>query len=519
MPTRTLIKKNTYIDSVSLMSISTKAAALEGVVNAVAAMATAMNKEILTNQGLITPEIEEATPGDLVLIVVTDGEEDAADAALEGLVGLLDRKPSGEAAEVTYRTIATAAAGRADANFAVISVNGAFAAGQAHNALDAGLNVMLFSDNVALEDEIALKRKAHEAGLLMMGPDCGTAIINGVSLCFANKVRRGRIGIVAASGTGAQEMSVRIHDFTGGVSQLIGTGGRDLSAEVGAIMMLDGIDALDADPATDVLVVISKPPASEVAEKVLDRLAASDKPAIVCFLGAGDEVAEAAKARGIAFFDRTKPAALAAVVASGVDESTLDLHPLNWPLIEEVRAKLNPEQRYIRALFCGGTLCDESMFLAMEKYDDVYSNLAKDPAKKLGGNDASRAHTFLDFGEDEFTNGKPHPMIDPSNRIERFAVEATDPEVGVIVLDFVLGYGANPDPVGVMLPAINAAKANAAAAGRHLEILAFVLGTAEDSQNFDDQVAKLAEAGVTWASSSTNTGLLAREFVYKGENA
>lgn len=519
MPTRTLIKKNTYIDSVSLMSISTRAGALDGVVNAVAAMATPMNQEILTNQGLITPEIAEATPGDLVLIVVTDGDEAGADAALEGLIGLLDRKPNADAGEVTYRTIATAAAGRTDANLAVISVNGAFAAGEAHRALDAGLNVMLFSDNVPLADEIELKRKAHDAGLLMMGPDCGTAILNGVSLCFANQVRRGRIGIVAASGTGAQEMSVRIHDFTGGISQLIGTGGRDLSAEVGGIMMLDGIDALDADPGTDVIVVISKPPASEVAEKVLDRLAASVKPAVVCFLGAGPDVAAAAEARGIAFFDRTKPAALAAVVASGVDESTLDLHSLNWPLIEEVRAKLTPEQKYIRALFCGGTLCDESMFLALEKYSEVYSNLAKDPARKLSGTDASRAHTFLDFGEDEFTNGKPHPMIDPSNRIERFKTEAADPEVGVIVLDFVLGYGANPDPVGVMLPAIEQAKADAAAAGRHLEILAYVLGTDQDAQNFDEQVAKLTGAGVTWASSSTNTGLLAREFVYKGENA
>lgn len=519
MPTRTLIKNNTYVDSVSLMSISTKAAALDGVVNAVAAMATPMNKEILTNQNLITPEIEVATPGDLVLIVVTDGDEDGADAALAGLIGLLDRKPSGSEAEITYRTVKAAAAGRPDANIAVISVNGAFAAGEAHHALDAGLNVMLFSDNVPLADEIALKQKAHEAGLLMMGPDCGTAIINGVSLCFANAVRRGRIGIVAASGTGAQEMSVRIHDFTGGISHLIGTGGRDLSAEVGAIMMLDGIDALDADPGTDVIVVVSKPPASEVAEKVLDRLAASAKPAVVCFLGAGPEVAEAAQARDIAFFDRTKPAALAAVVASGVDESTLDLHALNWPLIEEVRTKLTSEQKYIRALFCGGTLCDESMFLALEKYDDVYSNIQKDPAKKLRGTDPSRGHTFLDFGEDEFTNGKPHPMIDPSNRIERFKAEAADPEVGVIVMDVVLGYGANPDPVGVMLPAIKEAKANAAAAGRHLEILAYVLGTEADFQNFDEQVAKLTEAGVTWASSSTNTGLLAREFVYKGENA
>lgn len=519
LSTRTAIKKNTYIDSVSLMSISTKAAALDGVTNAVAAMATPMNKEILGNQGLLTPEIEAATPGDLVLIVVTTTEEQA-EPAMAGLEELLVRKPAtGSETEATYRTIAGAVQGRPDANVAVISVNGAFAAREARQALENGLHVMLFSDNVPVEDEVSLKQRAHELGLLMMGPDCGTAIVNGVSLCFANKVRQGSIGIVGASGTGSQEMSVRIHDFTGGISQLLGTGGRDLSAEVGGIMMLDAIDALEADPATTVLVVVSKPPAREVADRVLDRLAASPKPAVVCFLGASDDLIDAGAAKGVQVFNRTKPAALAAVVAAGVDESTLDLHSLNWPLIEEVRAKLTLQQRYIRGLFCGGTLCDEAMFLALEKYDDVYSNLRKDAEHKLTGTDPSKAHTFLDFGEDEFTNGKPHPMIDPSNRIERFLAEAADPEVGVIVMDFVLGYGAHPDPVGVMLPVIRKAKADAAAAGRHLEILAYVLGTQEDSQNFDEQVAKLTEADVTWASSSTNTGLLAREFVWKGDVA
>ncbi len=518
MSVRTLIKKNTYIDSVSLMSISTKAAALPGVTNAVAAMGTPMNKEILENQGRLTAEVAEATPGDLILMVETQGE-DQADAALEGLVALLDRKPSDAGdATITYRTVAAAAEGNKDANVAVISVNGAFAAREAHAALDHGLHVMLFSDNVSLEDEIALKAKAHGKGLLMMGPDCGTAIINGVSLCFANKVRRGDIGIVGASGTGSQEMSVRIHDFGGGVSQLLGTGGRDLSASVGGVMMLDGLDALEADPATKVIVVVSKPPAAEVAEKILDRLAASTKPTVACFLGADEAMIASAKAKGIELFNRTKPAALAAILATGVREEDLDLHALNWPLIEEVRAKLAPEQKYVRGLFCGGTLCDEAMFLALEKYDDVYSNIQKDPAKVLGGSDASVAHTFLDFGEDEFTNGKPHPMIDPSNRIARFLAEAADPEVGVIVMDFELGYGAHVDPVGVMLPAITQAKADAAAAGRHLEILAYVLGTDEDSQGFDEQVRKLTDAGVTWASSSTNTGLLAREFVAKGEN-
>jgi succinyl-CoA synthetase alpha subunit len=515
MTTTTLIKKDTYVDSVSLMAISTRAQQIPGVQQAFSAMGTPMNKEVLAGQGLLGDAAAAATPGDLILIVITESDEAGA-PAMAALEELLVRRPSGHAeGDVGYHTVAAAAAGRPDANLAVISVNGAFAAGQARAALDAGLHVMLFSDNVSVEDELALKRQAHDAALLVMGPDCGTAIIDGVSLCFANRVRRGRIGIVGASGTGSQELSVRIHDFTGGVSQLIGTGGRDLSEAIGGIMMLDGIDALDRDAGTDVVVVISKPPAPAVAARVLDRLQRSHKPVVVCFLGADDGTIAAGARRGIEVHTRTKPAALAAVRAAGIDESTIDLHPLNWPLIEGVRSKLRPEQRYIRGLFAGGTLCDEAMFLALERYPNVYSNIAWRPELRLSGADRSREHTFLDLGEDEFTNGRPHPMIDPSHRIERLLTEATDPEVGVVVMDFVLGYGAHPDPVGVMLPSIAEAKAMARADSRHLEILGYVLGTGEDPQGLAGQVARLEQAGVTWASSSTNTGLLAREFVWK----
>jgi succinyl-CoA synthetase alpha subunit len=345
-----------------------------------------------------------------------------------------------------------------------------------------------------------------------MGPDCGTAILNGIGLCFANAVRRGNIGIVGASGTGSQELSVRIHDFGGGVSQLIGTGGRDLSEAVGGRMMLDGLQALIDDPATDVIVLVSKPPAPSVEAKVLARVAESPKPVGVCFVGGSEDAVVMA---GATFARTTKLAALEAVKLTGVKEEDLDLHALNWPLIEEVRGKLTPDQRYIRALFCGGTLCDEAMYLALEKYPDVASNIHPDPARRLGVHDPSVGHTFLDFGDDAFTQGRPHPMIDPSTRVARFLAEAKDPEVGVIVLDFVLGFGAHEDPVGVMLPAITEAKQQAADEGRHLEVLGYVLGTDLDRPSLAEQSAKLESAGVTIASSSANTGLLAREFVEK----
>ena len=515
MSIRIVVKKNTYFDSVSLMSISTRANKLDGVEQAFVAMATEMNKGVLKNLGLLTPELEEAKSGDL-MIVIKGASEAANDQTLVAIEDLFTHKEQGGQHEARYATLASAKKHVPDSNLAVISVNGLFAAREARQALQNNLNVMLFSDNVSLEDELALKQLAHEKGLLMMGPDCGTAIINGAALCFGNAVRRGNIGIVGASGTGSQELSVRIHEFGGGISQLIGTGGRDLSEKIGGLMMFDAIGMLEADPQTEIIALISKPPAPTVARKVLERARACHKPVVVCFLG---REAAPADENGLLFARGTKEAALKAVLLTGVKKESLDLHPLNWPLIEEVRTRLTPQQKYIRGLFCGGTLCDEAMFAAMEKHAEVYSNIHPDPAFRLTDLNRSVGHTFLDFGDDDFTNGKPHPMIDPTNRISRLLQEARDPEVGVIVMDFVLGYGSHEDPVGVMIEAIVEAKAIAAAEGRPLESLGYVLGTDLDTPSLEKQCQMLTDAGVIWASSSTNTGLLAREFICKGEEA
>ena len=514
MPVKVVIRKNTYFDSVSLMSLSTKANRIEGVEQAVVAMGTEMNKGVLRNVGLFTPEVEGAGNGDLLIVVKAPSDE-ACDSALTGVAALLDKrdKPGSAKGELRYATLDSAAEHVSDANLAIISVPGEYAAREARKALERDLHVLLFSDNMSVEDEVALKQAAHEKGLLVMGPDCGTAILGHVGLCFANSVRRGNIGIVGASGTGSQEVSVRIHDFGGGITQLIGTGGRDLSERVGGIMMLDGMRALADDPATEVIVLVSKPPAKVVEQRVLAEIKGCGKPVVVCFLG-GSEAAVAAA--GGHFARTTKEAALKAVMLGGRKEAEIDKHALNLPLIEQVRAKLAPGQQYIRGLMCGGTLCDELMFIARETYEDVYSNIAKDPARRLQDVNTSRAHTFVDFGDDEFTRGKPHPMIDPSLRIERLLREARDPSVGVIVLDFILGFGAHEDPVGVTLPAIEESKALAAREGRHLEILAYVLGTEDDTPSLSDQTRKLTAAGVTIASSCTNAGLLARSFVEKG---
>lgn len=508
------VKKNTYFDSVSLMTISTKANEVEGVTQAMIGMGTDMNKEVLKSVGFASAEIDQAATSDLIMAIETETAEQLETAFIQ-IEELFERKKRlvEHDTDKSFKTISGAVQEQEAANIAVISVNGMYAAREAREALRNGLHVMLFSDNVSLEDEVELKEEAHEKGLLMMGPDCGTAIINNVGLCFANKVRPGNIGIVGASGTGSQELSVRIHEFGYGISQLIGTGGRDLSEEVGGVMMIDAIHALENDDQTDVIVLVSKPPAKKVEDKVLNVVKELTKPVVVFFLG-GDE--DTIRSSGAYYAKYSKEAAIQAVSLAGATASELDTHPLNMPLIEEVRDELNPEQQYIRGLFCGGTLCDEAMYATTEYFDNVYSNIHPDPAHRLLDNQVSQEHTFIDFGSDEFTSGKPHPMIDPSTRIDRFLKEAKDPEVGVIVLDFVLGYGAHQDPVGVMLPAIKEAKKQAAEDGRKLIILGYVLGSNEDEQNLQEQISKLENAGVIISSSSQNTGLLARGFVQKG---
>lgn len=514
MSIRTIIKKNTYFDSVSLMAISTRANDIEGVKQVNIAMGTNMNKDVLKNVGLYTSDIEEAGKGDLMIII--EGKEGYdLDELVEKVQESMTRKPENQGnIDIVYSSVEAAVKDNEASNVAVVSVPGAYASRVARKALRQGLHVMMFSDNVSLEDEISLKREAREKGLLMMGPDCGTAIINGKGLCFANGVRRGKIGIVAASGTGAQEVSVRIHDFGGGVSQLIGTGGRDLSAEVGGIMMLDGMRALANDDETEVIVLVSKPPAKEVASKIYKEVKNTSKPVVICFIGGNPEEI---KASGAYYGKTTKQVALQAVILSGVPEETINKRSLNLPLIEEVKAKLNPQQKYIRGLFCGGTICEEVASLVREKYTNVYSNISKDPEYRLDHLDKSKENTLIDFGDDQFTQGRPHPMIDPSLRLERIVKEAKDPEVGVIAIDIILGYGSHEDPVEVTLPAIREAKSIAEKEGRHLEILAFVLGTELDPQNFANQVKKLMNEGVTISSSCENTGLLSRGFVEKEE--
>jgi FdrA protein len=500
--------RNFYRDSVALMQLSARLSELPGVRQASAVMASANNLALLREAGLLAGDVT-AGPNDL--LVALDGEDEPAlGAALDQAERALDNQPgSGAAAGARReppRSLEMGLESMPAANLALISTPGDYAAAEAFKALRLGLNVMLFSDNVPIEDEVALKRYALAHELMVMGPDCGTAIIGGIPLGFANAVRRGSIGLVGASGTGLQLVTCLIDRLGGGVSQAIGTGGHDLSRDVGGITMLQGLTALADDAATKVIVLISKPPAPEIAARVLARAREAGKPVVVNFLGA-DPASIAAS--GLTPVKTLEDAARAAV-ALATDRKPVSCVSISAPLD---LPPLAPGQRYVRGLYSGGTLCFEATLLLGEVLPDVYSNTPVGRARALEDVWQSRAHTLIDLGDDVFTRGRPHPMIDHRLRNERLAMEAQDPQTAVILLDVVLGYGAHADPASVIAPVIEASIAQAAASGRHLAVVGFVCGTATDPQNLQRQEARLREAGMRLAGSNAEAARLAARIV------
>jgi succinyl-CoA synthetase alpha subunit len=503
MPSSLRIVHNTYRDSVSLMQLSAKIAALTGVRQASVVMATKGNLALLRESGVLDTPVE-ASPSDLLVVVQADDDE-AARSALDETERALSGGDAGAhqsgPREMAPRSIQMGLAVQPEANLALISTPGEYAAAEAVKALHSGLNVMLFSDNVDLHDEVLLKRESERRGLLVMGPDCGTAIIGGVPLGFANAVRRGPIGVIGASGTGLQHVTSLIDQAGHGVSHAIGTGSRDLSAGVGGITMLRALEELAADAMTRVIVLISKPPAREVAAKVLASARRTGKPVIACFLGADPKEVEGAN---VAAAGTLEEAAALAVAALGGDGHSSP-EPGALPAFDTVR--LDPRQRYIRGLYSGGTFCYEATLLLSQTLgEEVHSNTPVGGATALADVWRSHGHTLVDLGDDEFTRGRPHPMIDHRLRNDRTLREAADPEVAVILLDVVLGYGAHADPAAEMLPAIQAARAAAPIAPA---FVCFVCGTDRDPQGFARQAGALREAGALIAKTNAQAVRLA----------
>lgn len=505
---KNIVIKNRYVDSVMLMSISAKVKNAGGVREVSAMMGTDANKELLEATRLLDANGRAAGPMDIVIAV--EAEDDAAiRKAAAAVEALLSKREEAAATteEAPPHTLARALEIRPNAKLLFISLPGAYARREAEGALDRGLHAMIFSDNVSIEDEIALKTKARELGLIVMGPDCGTAIIGGVALGFANVVNRGTVGIVGASGTGIQEVSCIISNMGHGITHAIGLGGRDLKEDVGGIGMLMGIDALDADKDTKLIVLISKPPAPGVATKILDRAKRCSKPVVVNFLKGN--AAEAAK-RGLAFSPTLEGAALTAVaVMEGKEQPHAGTPPELQARASEAGKVLKPGQRYVRGLFSGGTLCDEALLILRDAIGDCYSNIPLAPELKLKDPGKSTGNCLVDLGDDEFTKGRPHPMIDFTLRCERIVQEAGDPETAVILLDVVLGYGSHPDPAGALVPAIEQARKIARSGGRTIAFAASITGTDGDPQNRSRQLAALEGAGVLIAPTNAQAARLA----------
>ena len=477
MPLGFTVRRSIYFDSVALMRVAEQGRRLAGVSEVAVVMGSPANRAMLAEAGMLPANAPATDAADLVIAIEASTDE-AASAALATIGELLSsrRDPVAEGgADVRPRTLVSAA--RAGASVAVVAVPGPYAALEAHQALSAGLHVFLFSDGVALDDEIALKRRAQALGLFVMGPECGTAIIQGVGFGFANRVRRGAVGIVGASGTGIQEVTTLIHRFGGGVSHAIGTGGRDLHAAVGGITTRQALERLGGDAATRVIVIVSKPSARDIADRVLEAAAATGPPIVACLLGYDGVVPSGVRAAA-----SLEEAALAAVALAGdrPESGALAAEPA-VPGAARQRGAAN------RGLYTGGTLCEEAQRLA-------------------GG----AAHRFVDFGDEAYTRGRPHPIIDPGRRHAAILEAAGDAAVGVLLLDLVLGDCAHPDPAGALDPVLGETLERARRHGRELAIVAHVVGTEDDVQDLRRQEDTLRKRGVIVCASNRLAALTAR---------
>lgn len=487
---KNIIVKNSYYDSATLMLLTNKLKEKLGLNSDEVAvmMATEMNKRIISEANLLNEKGNIANSGDMLVAIKCDLDEEKIIQIVNELLIKKETKKHNIDEEINsvYQAIETIK----DSNFAVVSLPGAYAAREVKKLLKADKHILLFSDNVSIEDEIKLKDLAISKDLLMMGPDCGTAIINGVGLGFSNKVNSGNIGIVAASGTGLQEVSTIISNLGGGISNAFGTGGRDIKNVVGGKMMLYCLDLLIKDENTNVIVIVSKPPEDEVIEKIKNKLKNVNKPIIACFLGANEDIF---KGTNIEYAETLESAAIKALKHEKIE--ILEK--------EEKFNNLKNHSKYVRAIYCGGTLAYETLLYFEKNNVDVYSNLSK--YKKITSKDRSKFNTVLDMGDDEFTVGKPHPMIDPTLRSERLKKEAQDSEVGVIIADIELGYGSNDNASEILSKDIVEIKENR----KDIIFIVVLCASKLDYQDYEKSKEILEKSGAIVVDSNAKAAKIA----------
>ncbi len=466
-----LLRRGLYADSVTLLQVSRQVSQAAGVQAALVGMATELNLQMLAGMGFQPPGTE--SPNELFIAVRAADQHAVADAAAlaEQLLSAPHQPTNGAAAEQPPRTVGSAAAS-SGAGLALISVPGQHAFTEAMDALDAGCDVLVFSDNISVADEIRLKDAAAERGLLVMGPDCGTAVVGGLGVGFSHTLDRGPVGLVAASGTGAQQVLCLLDAAGVGVSAALGVGGRDLSAEVAGRSTLAALRILDADPGTEIILVVSKPPAGPVAEQVRQAAASLATPVRFALLGPGQpDLTQATEA-------------VLAELAAPVPD---------WP---SWVAPAEPRPGALRGLFCGGTLCDEAMLIASAELGEVRSNIALRPEWALDASLSWPGHLMIDFGDDALTQGRAHPMIDPSLRDQRLAELLADPGTAVVLLDVLLGHGSHPDPVAELLPVL------AGAGGSAAPVVVSLIGARRDPQSLEASARRLHQAGASVFTSN-----------------
>ena len=507
------VRRGFYLDSVALMRISASLSGQAGVESAALMIGTPSNLAILEEAGLLAEEGRAAGPNDLVLAVRVAAEEslaaalEAAETSLEGAAA----HPGGRTAG-RFPGLRAACEALPGANLAIVSVPGPFAAREARRALACGLDVLIFSDNVPIEEEVALKREARAGGRMVMGPDCGTAIIAGTPLAFANRVRRGDIGVIAASGTGLQELSVLVHRGGGGLSHGIGVGGRDLGDDVGGLATFTALEGLEADRATRHIVIVSKPPGPRTEKALLARLADCPKPVTLYLVGRDRAELPANTALALTLRDAARLALGGAAGEPGTAPPGAADAAGGPPEAPARRPFPPPRPGRILGLFSGGTLCAEGQAILRRTGLDVASNAPIPGAAHLApGSEAGRpaqppaphgspaaGHTFLDLGADEYTTGRPHPMIEPAMRSGALAEALADPTIAAVVLDVVLGTGSHPDPAAPIAEVLGSASP------RRPAVVASVCGTELDPQNYASQRRTLEQAGVFVADSNAD---------------
>jgi FdrA protein len=500
MTSRADVVADCYVDSVRLLEATRAMRETPGVDWAWALMATPANQETLADEG-IADGLHGAGANDLVLAV--RGAAESMTAALDRAREVLfeesaARGTDGAQTDSRPASLDDALVAAPDVNVAIVSVPGPYAALEAHKALTRGLDVLLFSDNVSVADEIGLKRRARSLGRLVMGPGAGTAALAGVGLGFSNRVAPGPVGVVAAAGTGAQEVMTLLHRWGSGVSHVIGVGGRDLSSAVEGTMAEAAIEALDRHDGTELTLLVSKPPAAEVAQRLLG--AGRGKPLVAALIGLDRSVDTAP---GVTVCGTLEEGAAAALGALGSPEpdpvGSIDAE------VAMLTTALSPSRRRMVGLFSGGTLAYEAMVIASRHIGPVYSNTPLKPSWALPG--PADGHVCLDLGEEEYTRGRPHPMIDPEARVELLRRQASDPTVAVVLLDVVIGDGAHPDPAAVLAPVAAELAAEGAA------VVAYVLGTDRDPQGFERQRDVMRQAGCIVADTSARAALAAAALV------